>query len=386
VTAEYKKPRKRYRTPRLLHASEALRERMRLVCTVLFNGSVAKFATAIGVNCGHLAHSLNLNSRVTVSMAAQVVSRTPVNARWLLVGEGPMLASTGAETPDSLALPPAISSSFAAFDPLSGVLPPPRHIKKLPRFADLQPPPDTRRAAQLIYAAHLEHKPVTLFLSGEFCAIGGLELAAQFVGAGYVTGLALTGCALPYFLPYDRRNTYAFDTLVKLAAINGVGLGESLVRWAAPKAKLAQQLLRTAAQKNVAVTAHVEPGEIPELFQPRTRGAEFGAQLGAATYVDSLVFAEQLVLGSGKPAGLLLACFDYPRLARLCASAVTAARTTTAGRDLKTFSILTFNEPLSSTTAIKELGGKTCNLKNDNSLKAVAELLFACDKVYAGLL
>jgi hypothetical protein len=145
----------------MLHPSEALRDRMRLVQAVLFAGSNLAFAKAIGVSPHHLTHALYLNSRITVNMAAQVVSRTSVNARWLLTGEGPMLADTGAETPERLELPPAIRSQYPVFDSLTGVVPPKR-VKRSAALPEAQPTPEALMAAQAIYVARLANKPVTL--------------------------------------------------------------------------------------------------------------------------------------------------------------------------------------------------------------------------------
>ena len=200
------------------------------------------------------------------------------------------------ESQSALVLPHRLNSSFPVFDTLRAATPP----------CDAMPPVITDvpcalkdvhvRAASVIHTARVEDQPVMLFISAAAIQAGAGITAVELLRKKYVTSVATTGAGLVADIHLAERGiTHDLNYVARLAANQGLGYGEAVGRWAySPRATTKRSLLHSAYTLGVPATVHVELGEMAGHIYPDGPGAEIGAAFGAATYVDLLVFAEQV--------------------------------------------------------------------------------------------
>jgi hypothetical protein len=271
---------------------------MQYVCEFLFGGSVYKLSRVLNLNYGHLWKVLFANSRVTVNMLAHVVSCTNVRAEWLLCGVGPMFLKQANPEEAEFKLADSVNSSFTVFDSLSVKNDAKGWVVKKPDSVSLDRPtvlpPEAVTAARAIHQARVAGKPVSVFLGSDAAQAGCLEFVKEFVAKDYVTHVGLTGSVVSYDLgPPTKPPLFDPNYVARLAALQGLGYGEALGKWACDNKLAPDSLLHGMLNLKRPVTVHVEIGELAEHLLPAIHGAECGASLGAATYVDLLIFAEQ---------------------------------------------------------------------------------------------
>lgn len=286
------------------------------MCACLFGGDRNAFARTLQVDYGHVYKVFKNINAVTPALLAQVAATTDVRAEWLLIGEGPMLrGELDLDVLPSFSLPPNIESSFSVFKTEEAALPPVQIKTPIAQIGVASIMPAHVAAAEAIYRARSNNQPVMLFISAPAIYAGAGVVAGALMHKKYVTSAATTGAGLLADLEMAQEaGTTNLNYVTRLAANQGVGYGEAVGRWAfSHKDNKTRSLFYAAHSLGVPATAHVEIGELCFHFGPAARGAEIGAAIGAATYVDLLVFAERVRRLSEQPDGVLLLVGDVSR-------------------------------------------------------------------------
>jgi hypothetical protein len=286
--------RSRDRNPRRLEQSaEPVAQRLHYLCEFLCAGDPYEMARAIGVCYRHFYTVYDGRCRLSLRMAAQIIAKLDVRAEWLLNGTGPMLATDISETRFFLA--PAIRSSF----PLKAADRFVRPEAPVPAGEDVsESSADSvyAAAASALFRAKVQNAPVLLLLGAPL--LSAAPAAAAFIRSGYVGATCLTlRAAKQDAAAALASNELDLNNVARFAAAVGRGYGEAIAsKIHSPRStwSRADSAMAAAYDNLLPVAVQVEFGEIAEHFGPVHAGAELGAAVGAAAYVDQLVLADYL--------------------------------------------------------------------------------------------
>jgi len=333
----------------------------------------------------HIRTIMASRASVSVLFLAQIVTRTRVRMDWLMWGNGAMLDGglDVHDNPGALDLPLTLATSFTAFSTVQNAVttmpamaPASAHHKSVTAAT-----PEHVQAARAIHASRGAARPVMLFAGPDAIAAGVGILAVELLEKKYVTALATTGAGMAR----DVRMAYQsfpvdLNYVAQLAAKHGVGYGEAIGRWGMePSGRRRNSALYVAHQLGIPATVHVEIGELPQHLFPAARGAELGAAIGAATYVDFLIFTEQVQeLRAG---GVLITTGDVlERSWRLLRTALLAQQ-----QPATAFTVIAIDSSPSVSVIddIKAHGGAVCVLPGPYRGN-VYNLRKTCDDVFSG--
>lgn len=373
----------------LLSDTDPIRKRVAYLCEYFFAGDVNAFAFALDLDVVSVRKVLYKTRTVSVRFAAQVIRQLRVRPEWLLNGTGPISADQRSthDTPE-FHLPTAFASSFVLFDPTTashGLAPDMKKPTSSAVAAELPTPQSPHFSLAIaIHTARSNNAPVMVCLSDAAMHAGAGNSVCSMLRKKYVTSVALTGAGAVADI-FQSRPTAKPDMnlIAKLAAAQGLGYGEAIARWGfSPESRLEKSVIHTAYSEAAPVTAHAEVGELSDHLYAAARGAELGAVVGAASYVDLLVFTEQVrrVLAAG---GVVIVVGSAERFFRLFAQAMCAAETTL--RETANFCVGVIDRffPEEEFAVVEKYGGTGCLLQgsfNSNTLN----ILHACDAVYSG--
>lgn len=276
---------------RLEHTAEPVTARLRYVCEFLFAGSAFDMASELGVCYRHFYTVYDGRCKVSVRMAAQIIAKLNIRAEWLLNGTGPMFATDISET--RFCLSPNIRSSFRLKTPTAF-----SQSKPAAEISACDEPvaPNYAELAQLVFAARVAKAPVILLLGATLHRYG--PEAAELLRANFVSFVGLTLRAVKQDArPALCSNELELNSVARFAAATGRGYGEAVAaKLHGPRSSWKKELSVVVATRDMSlpVATLVEFGEIDEHFGPTHAGAELGAAVGAAAYVDQLVLADYL--------------------------------------------------------------------------------------------
>ena len=273
-------------------SSADVQMRLQYICEYFFGGQIATFCWLLKLEPRNVEYWLTTKNvqRIPLFLLIRVAQCTNVRAAWLLCGTGPMLRShfteeeedvLGTKLPEKLRTALPLFSRPAAlpnFEPRPTVFYP----------TDCHTTAVTDDAAQLIFDACGAKKPLFVFAGAsgtQYCR----KLLVRLIRQGGVSGLCLTSKALEFEATLKPHTD--FNTIARLGACSGLGLGEAFQRWGGATAKSPITLTRHA---NVPFMAHVIFGEMSATFAAPVNGADVGAALGACAYIDLLAIAEQV--------------------------------------------------------------------------------------------
>jgi hypothetical protein len=233
--------------------------------------------------------------------------------------------------------------------------------------------------ARAVFAARAAHKPVILFLSADVIEAGTSLIINELLRQKIVTGVAMTTAAAIVDLSraQQHKNISALNDVLRLAAKTGVGFAEGVGRWGLqPEDSRGLSILATAHDLCAAATVHANFGDSDLYFNAATGGASFGADIGATSYVDFLVFADMVAQLAGDPAGVFITTGPAAHGLQLLSSAMAA------GQRLST--PLRFNA-----LKIARFSGKPAKQNLDYLVTAKYSELFpaffsACTAIYEG--
>lgn len=356
-------------------AWDAILPRIVYLCDLVFGGNTKALAKRLDVPHRYLKKSLLRHRGTRISLVVKLVRSGLANAEWLLTGTGPVRPCDHKLPVD---LPPPTGTSFPLFDTQQVQYQLPEEIEpEAPPVLGpgYQPAAADIEIARLVYAARKHDKPVMLFLNAAAIVDDVGAVVVSMMKKGYVTGIALSSEAAERDLERALYGGWAtpsgrvdsFNTLLnaaEIAASNGLGWGLSAGRWCfPPESDREASVIASAYELGLPVTIHLVLGDCVSHLFPSRDAAVRGAALGAASYLDLLVFAEQVRKFATLPnPGLYLNTSVDSHGGRLVESAIEAATGT-----------LTADLPVSAITNIGEEYRHT-----------FPALLAACDAVYDG--
>ena len=316
---------------------------MQYLCDLLFGGNVRTLAKRLIIKKYRVRDMLEGEHSFHLSVLARAAQLGLVNAEWLLCGTGPVRPEDNRERDMALILPNQFVSSHNYLSTLEvqyeQAQTPEPPIQTTAEYDD-----GSLMYAKAIHRARSANKPVVLFLGHDTIAENVGPVVIEMLRKGYLTGVALSSAAA---MRDFERATFGgrasqSDRLVELADLNraavlgaqwGMGYGEVLGRWAFPKkSQRHASVLATAYELNVPATVHVAVGDSMHHFFPSTNAAEIGAALGAVSYLDMLIFAEEVQQMAGAPSGVFISADDGAQSARLFANAVAAVESNDRAR------------------------------------------------------
>jgi hypothetical protein len=306
-----------------LYDLTTIRARLEYLCEYLFSGSYLKFAERVRADYRVLRATILGIVAPRPLLLTQVIKSGVVNAEWLMCGTGPVFRDDPDITKTPGQLSRQIHSRHDVFDTSTANFHEQVRCRRPHKpEIDVSHPHEQiehRDIAQHVHAARVAGKPVLLYLNESAISDGAGPLAIEFFAKGYITGVALSIAAATTDVELaftgkisdgrDARILSFVNDAAQQAAEEGVGYGEALGRWASPSAPRARTrgLIATAFDLELPVTVHGGFGETLPHFYPSRRGAEFGAALGAALYVDMLLFAAQVCECAGEIPGVFIA-------------------------------------------------------------------------------
>lgn len=303
-------------TPVPKKPTDVFKQRLQYVCELLFGGKYTKFAEAVGYerSVRWFGKVVYYDANITAKTLAKLIQSGLINAEYLMCGTGPACDPPKADAPGRLTLADKFQTEFECFDtttvqfaaPIIRTPPEPKSTDCLPLSL-----------AQAIHAARGADKPVIVSLNEAAMLEGISPVIAQLIRKRYVTMLACTSGAAYRDLEYARHggfNVPVFDNqfidineAALLAANNGLGYGEAIGRWCFSKGDNRKtSAIATAYELGVPVVVQATIGDSPNHWFPSKRGAELGAAIGAASYTDMLIFAEQLRQCAGTEYGVFI--------------------------------------------------------------------------------
>jgi hypothetical protein len=314
-----------YNAPRktdALYDLPAIATRLLYLCETRFGGVISAFAARANIN-RRILSAVIMRAKVAPRprMLSQIIASGIVNAEWLMCGTGPMLPEEPDPTKSPLVMAEQIHSSYPVFDTTmlaAQACEKPAHVSR-PRAPDLVALDFV--LPHKIHAARVAEQPVWLQLNKNAICNGAGIIATDLVKAGYVTNVVLspsaasadvelaafggtTGAAVPDVLA--RLNAAAH-----MAAAHGVGYGEALGRWVFEAGDdRTRSIIAVCFEMGVPIAIHGGIGDALHHLMPARRGAELGAALGAAMYIDTLALVEQITTCVNEPGGLFIATDD----------------------------------------------------------------------------
>jgi hypothetical protein len=378
--AEKPKKKKQYERQRTSPEFEALVGRLRYVGEFLFSGNLSAYAAAVGMTEEWLTYVLDSANRVRLTTFMQFVTSGLVSAEWLFCGTGPMLMSN--VTVDSISGNASLQNINSRYAVLNTAALAPLKLPEIPEHkpSTVEHNNDTTRqiisVARQVFISSKNAKPIILFVNAAPLMANIAPIIEELLRKKYLTGVALSLSAAELDYQHSgQTDPGTFNDIVIRGGQSGLGLGEALGAFIANRTTNDKSVLAAAYSVGVPVTVHGSVGESPMHFCAAKNGAELGAAYGATSYVDSLVFAEQVRNMSGDAMSLFLNLGSVAPGLPLLSSAMAAAQEGLG---------LTFNRLKISRFTTRKV---TSNLDAcvcapyDYSL---ANLLSACDAIFEG--
>lgn len=327
--------------------------RLQYLCERYYGGNISAFARAVKISRPTMHDIIRGKTTPKMMILIKLIRSRLVNAEWLFCGTGPIEPGDPAGETPWFALSQEIVSSYPYLDnsAVQYALPQPVAPGKNPAPGEITD--DALLQARAIHAARSHHKPVVLFLGREAVEQNVGTIVVQMMRKGYVTGVALTSAAalLDFELATLGGLAPQGDRFPQMGEMNraalrgaqcGAGYGETLGRWSYPAdSHRASSVIATAYELTIPATIHLVLGDSAAHLFPATTAAELGAALGAVSYVDMLIFAEEVKQMAGAPSGVFLAAENGGHGARLFANVLEAVRSDKQTRvDDSTFTVI----------------------------------------------
>jgi hypothetical protein len=276
---------------------EAILTRLRYVGDYVFGGDMEAYAKATGFSEHWLRRILNSSTRLRLSTFSQFVESGVVNAEWMFCGTGHMLQSAQPIDPVIGYTPPApISSRHPVFD--TSLVAPAELKPPKKRRGKIKPakPADFLPLANDVFLTRSADLPVLLFITDPDVLHEASDVIIECLKQKYITAIAMTNEVADvdvFAAKADKHDKGSVANALKLARTAGIGFGECLGRWAfEPGDNREASILATAYDLGMPATVHTLIGESTLHLNPAIGGADYGACLGAASYIDFLTFTQ----------------------------------------------------------------------------------------------
>ena len=350
----------------------------------------SKFAKVLQLPPMQVHHAVDGYYVPSVPFLLQVANTLKVRAEWLLFGVGPVFVTDMNRDAGEFVLAPTIRSSFSPFNTLliangikqdraAGLLKPRKKISPISLSA----------AANTAHACKIAGKPVFFFLGGD-AGPQGLDVVRKFLAPRYITAVAMTGSVLPYDLercePFPERY-FDVNYVIRTAALSGIGCAEALGRLLPDKDKRADRsLCSELVNSTIPLSVLLEMGDVVEHLYPAMHGAEIGAAWGAASYIDYLIFTEQVRKFGGPGGGVFIILGEPARAWRLLSTSLKAIRSAVATTPITEFAVIQLGTGPTSSDISKNVMavGGTSHFVQGSYLDAAEQFFAACTDVYDG--
>ena len=282
-------------SPRVL----AVLARLQYIGEHVFSGNIKAYAKTIGMPSDKLWRLLNGEGRFNLAMFLRFVESGIASAEWMFCGTGHMHARPDKLDDLSGYISSSIKSRYPIFDVFSAVPIRPTKAKKF--FAGKSVPSLVKAclpAARQLLEAHAASNPVTLFIDDSVLRAGATNVILDLMRRKYVTSIAMSFSAavLDYYaakkIDYEPAE---LQSAIFAASRAGLGVGEGIGALGFFKAdNRARSIMATGYDLGIPVTVHTAIGADLMHTAPALCGSEYGAALGATSYVDLLVFIKHL--------------------------------------------------------------------------------------------
>jgi transcriptional regulator with XRE-family HTH domain len=377
-----KEPRKRQRLSEYDFA--ALITRLQYLCELSVGGNSATMAAKLRISRRHLNNFMSGSTRASPRFLNHVASVFDVRPEWLLCGTGPVYR-TNIEI-DGLHLPAELQSSFCVFDSADSSaasflsLP----VARPTITSSLNDPEPYLEAGKAMHRARSNNKLTGFFLGRDSFEFGAAEHVLPFYKNDFAQMLCITLPAVCFDLG-SVCSLPAIDmtTVAKFAANRGIGYGEAIGLTAvAPACTREKSVAVSVHDLGLPVTVAVELGEIAAHTAPSLGGAETGAAIGAAAYVDLLVLTEQLKTFFGSPGGVFVFAGEHVRGVRMVLERIESLRISVPQPAGFTFVVFAPVD-VELKSLIQHHGGCVIFL-NHPTTAAMTQLFQTCTDAYAG--
>lgn len=341
-------------------------------------------AAALNLCLRDLELCFNGRSRATPRLLHHIAVVLNVRPEWLLCGTG-TVCRTDFEA-DGLHLPTTLRSSFSVFDtagsPATSLLSlPPACSSVESHITDIDP---YLRAGRAMYQARSNNKLLGFFLGCDYFASGSATGVMLFYANGFASVLCITLSAVCRDLGSVCALTdIDVNELARFAANRGIGYGEAVgLAAVAPSCTREHSVAVSVHDLGFPVVVTAEVGELSAHTAPGFGGAETGAAIGAAAYVDLLILTEQLKTFFGSPGGVFVFAGEHVRGIRLVLERIESLRIAVpqpAGFTFVVFAPVDTELQL----LIQHHGGNVIFL-NHPTTAAMMQLFQTCTDVYAG--
>jgi hypothetical protein len=275
---------------------EAMIARLQYIGEHVFSGNRKAYAKTVGISKSRLNRILSFQGRFSVSIFLRFVESGIAAAEWLFCGTGPMHGRPDKLDDTAGYIPAPMESRHPLFDVFSAA---PFLPKKIRRFIAIKPgEPDAVMQclpmASCLFEARAAGNPVVLFLDETAMRAGVTHIALELMRLKYVTAVSLTASAAG--LDYSAAKEHAYDNnalqqAVFSAARTGLGFGAGVAAFGFGKNdNRARSIMATGHDLGVPIMVHAAIGSDIAHAGPALYGPEYGAAIGATSYVDLLVF------------------------------------------------------------------------------------------------
>lgn len=299
-----KKAKRKTPTPKVLA------KRISYICDFYFSGDISAMAADLNFPARTIRRTIDGDKHCSFELLSAISSRGYATAEWLLCGISPISSGDHAFNADGVdnrcRFP--IKSLHPVFDTATVAVP----LSTTKQRANKEFDPSACSSslylshANAIYQARKNGKPVIIFFDADFVLSGAGVFLNKLLSKRYITGIATTDTGLIADLQATRPNASAGAiaasvlTTSELALMSGTGLGEAVGRWFWNKDDdIWQSLFAVAHSLHTPATVHATIGFAPHYGFPAHKTNTVGAAIGAGSYVDFLVFAEQIRNMSG---------------------------------------------------------------------------------------
>lgn len=375
---------KRRQTPRqrrlIPYEYEPVRQRIVYLNELFFGGDSREMTFALDLNHRELAYVFRGKSKPTIRLLVHIAAKLDVRIEWLVYGTGSICRTP--HDVEGLQLPATLQSSFKLFDVITAAN---------SQSPSLQLPPESKssdttpyvNAGWAVYRARSHQKFVGFFLGSTPFAYSAACAVLPFYQSGFADVLAVTLSGVQHDLAAGASPANTdLNSLALIAATRGVGYGEAISTAALPLCDGTLSVLAAVHRLGVPVFVSAELGEVSLHTAPSLRGAELGAAVGAAAYVDLLALTACLQNFFAAPGGVAILAGEHVRWVRLILQRTESLRSTVSEQAGFTFVVFAaYDSDLE--TLIHHHGGHVIFLDHPTTA-AFTQLFQTCNDVYAG--
>lgn len=374
------RPKKQRQRRLIQYEYEPVRQRVIYLSELFFGGDGREMAFALDLNYRELARIFEGKIRVTVRLLAHIAAKLDVRVEWLVCGTGSVCRTP--HDVEGLQLPATLQSSFRLFDTIdaAGSPAPLPQVQPETKSSDTQP---YIEAGWAVYQARSHQKFVGFFLGSTPFAYSSAYDVLPFYQAGFADVLVVTLSAARYDLATTCPPAETdLNSLALLAATRGIGYGEAISTAVLPSCDGSRSVMAACHWLGVPLFVAAELGEVDLHTAPSLRGAELGAAVGAAAYVDLLAITSYLQNFFSAPGGVAIVAGEHLRWVRLILQRMESLRGVVPEHAGFTFVVFASHD-IELENLVHHHGGRVIFLDHPTTA-AFTQLFQTCNDVYAG--